>query len=114
MMALRSIMARIMLGPCRVTINRHRVALGPNPHSSRGLGLSPVKHRGPLMKLFEIEIGRKYKCDRLGNQYFGIVKEKRDGRIGVVLGSRVGIDDLTDRPGLRELLWLGPEDIHPL
>jgi hypothetical protein len=66
------------------------------------------------MKLFEIEIGRTYKCDRFGNQYFGIVKEKRDGRIGVVLGNKVGTDDLAERPSIRELLWLGPEDIHPL
>jgi hypothetical protein len=50
------------------------------------------------MKLFEIEIGRNYKCDRFGNQYFGIVKEKRDGQIGVVLGNRVGADDLAERP----------------
>jgi hypothetical protein len=66
------------------------------------------------MKLFEIEIGRRYKCDRFGNQHFGTVKEKRDGQIGVVLGGRVGTDDLADRPGIRELLWFVPEDIHPL
>jgi hypothetical protein len=66
------------------------------------------------MKLFEIEIGRRYKCDRCGNLYFATVKEKRDGQIGVVLGNRVGTDDPPDRLGLRELLWLGPEDIHPL
>lgn len=40
------------------------------------------------MNLFEIEIGRKYKCDRQNGQYFATVKEKRDGRIGVVSGYR--------------------------
>jgi hypothetical protein len=34
------------------------------------------------MKLFEIEIGRNYKCDRKGGQYVATVKEKQDGRIG--------------------------------
>jgi hypothetical protein len=58
------------------------------------------------MKLFEIEIGRSYKCDRFGKQHHCIVKEKRDGRIGVVLG--------TEQPGIRELLWVEPQDIHPL
>jgi hypothetical protein len=53
------------------------------------------------MNLFEIEIGRRYKCDLYGGQYFGTVKEKRDGRIGVALGNRVGTDDdPRDRPGI--------------
>jgi hypothetical protein len=42
------------------------------------------------MNLFEIEIGRSYKCDRKDGQYFGTVKEKRDGCIGVELGNKVG------------------------
>jgi hypothetical protein len=49
------------------------------------------------MNLFEIEIGRKYKCDCQDGQYFATVKEKRDGVIGVVLGDKVGkIDDPGD------------------
>jgi hypothetical protein len=40
------------------------------------------------MKLFEIEIGRSYKCDRVDGQYFAAVKEKRDGSIGVALDQR--------------------------
>jgi hypothetical protein len=42
------------------------------------------------MNLFEIEIGRSYKCDRYDGQYFGTVKEKRDGQIGLVVGDNVG------------------------
>jgi hypothetical protein len=53
-------------------------------------------------------------ADRFGKQHLCIVKEKRDGRIGVVLGGRIGTDDLAEPPGMRELLWLEPEDIHPL
>ena len=67
------------------------------------------------MKLFEIEIGRNYKCDRKGGQYVATVKEKQDGRIGVALRNEVGIDsdpgELTDSRGL---IWLKPENIHPL
>jgi hypothetical protein len=67
------------------------------------------------MNLFEIEIGRKYKCDLYGGQYFGTVKEERDGRIGVALENRVGTDDdPRDRPGMQELVWFEPEHIHPL
>jgi hypothetical protein len=44
------------------------------------------------LNLFEIEIGRSYKCDRHDGQYFGTVKEKRDGQIGVALGSKVGTE----------------------
>jgi hypothetical protein len=73
-----------------------------------------IRPRPPCALCLEIEIGRKYKCDHFGKQYFGIVKEKRDGQIGVVLGSKVETDDMTVRPGLRELLWLEPKDFHPL
>jgi hypothetical protein len=57
---------------------------GPNLYSSRGLGLSLLlsNTQGTAMKLFEIEIGRRYKCDRCGNLYFATVKEKRDGQNG--------------------------------
>jgi hypothetical protein len=37
------------------------------------------------MKLFEIEIGRSYKCDRKDGQHVATVREKQDGRIGVTL-----------------------------
>jgi hypothetical protein len=42
------------------------------------------------MKLFEIEIGRSYKCDQTDGQYVATVKEKQDGRIGVALRNEVG------------------------
>ena len=67
------------------------------------------------MKLFEIEIGRNYKCDRKGGQYVATIKEKQDGRIGVAQHSEVesGSDPghVTDSRGL---IWLKPENIHPL
>ena len=67
------------------------------------------------MKLFEIEIGRNYQCDRKGGQYVATVKEKQDGRIGVAQHSEVesgsGPGQVTDSPGL---IWLKPENIHPL
>lgn len=67
------------------------------------------------MKLFEIEIGRSYRCDRPDGQYFGTVKEKRDGRIGVALGNKVGTDsDPGDPVTTRELTWLAPNHVHPL
>jgi hypothetical protein len=64
------------------------------------------------MKLFEIEIGRKYKCDLHDGPHFGTVKEKKDGRIGVALGNKVGTD--SDADILRGLIWLRPKDIHPV
>jgi hypothetical protein len=65
------------------------------------------------MNLFEIEIGRSYKCDRYDGQYFGTVKEKRDGQIGLVMGDKVGTpDDPGDR--LSTHVWLEPKHIHPL
>jgi hypothetical protein len=70
------------------------------------------------MNLFEIEIGRKYKCDRRDGQYFVTVKEKRDGSIGVMLGDKAGTDDdpggPIDRFGTPELVWVEPECIHPM
>jgi hypothetical protein len=70
------------------------------------------------MNLFEIEIGRKYKCDRRDGQYFATVKEKRDGSIGVVLGDKVGMGgdpgDPIDRLGTLELVWVEPKCIHPM
>ena len=69
------------------------------------------------MKLFEIEIGRSYKCDRKDGQYFVTVKEKQDGRIGVVLGEKVGatIDGGHSVDRLEQgLIWLMPKDIHPV
>jgi hypothetical protein len=67
------------------------------------------------MKLFEIEIGRSYKCDRKDGQYVATVKEKQDGRIGVAPGNKVGIDSDPNHPvDSRGLIWLKPENIHPL
>ena len=67
------------------------------------------------MNLFEIEIGRSYKCDRKDGQYVATVKEKQDGRIGVAPHSEVesgsGSGQVTDSRGL---IWLKPENIHPL
>jgi hypothetical protein len=67
------------------------------------------------MKLFEIEIGRSYKCELREGEYFGTVKEKRDGQIGVVLGEKIGSDaDPAARWGTQALVWLAPEHVHPL
>jgi hypothetical protein len=67
------------------------------------------------MNLFEIETGRSYKCDRPDGQYFGTVKEKQDGQIGVVLGNKVGTDTHPNEPvDSRGLTWLKPDNIHPL
>jgi hypothetical protein len=66
------------------------------------------------MNLFEIEIGRRYKCDLHGVQYFGTVKEKRDGSIGVALGNKVGTAAPVDPLGRPEIVWLAPEHVHPL
>jgi hypothetical protein len=65
------------------------------------------------MNLFEIEIRRRYKCDRFDGQYFGTVKKKRDGQIGVALGTKVGPDSDPDVL-TRGLIWLKPDDIHPV
>ena len=67
----------------------------------------------PLMKLFEIEIGRSYKCELHDGEYFGTVKEKRDGQIGVVLGEKIGSDPAA-RWGTQALVWLAPEHVHPI
>jgi hypothetical protein len=67
------------------------------------------------MKLFEIEIGRSYKCDRKDGQHVAIVKEKQDGRIGVALRDEVGtVSDPSELVDSRGLIWLEPENIHPL
>jgi hypothetical protein len=67
------------------------------------------------MKLFEIEIGRSYKCDRKDGQYVAVVKEKQDGRIGVVLRNEVEIgSDPSEPVDSRGLIWLMPKDIHPV
>jgi hypothetical protein len=66
------------------------------------------------VKLFEIEIGRSYRCDLYEGQYFGTVKERRDGHIGVMLGSKVGTADEVDALALQELVWQAPEHVHPL
>jgi hypothetical protein len=65
------------------------------------------------MNLFEIEIRRKYKCDLRHGQCFGTVKAKQDGRIGVVLGEKVGAAGDPGDP-IDGLIWLRPKDIHPV
>jgi hypothetical protein len=69
-----------------------------------------------VMDYSDIEIGQKYKCDYQGDQYFGSVREKKDGRIGVMLADRVGEDgdpgDPIDRLGTRGVVWVSPECIH--
>jgi hypothetical protein len=80
--------------------------------SRRVPGMEPKR-----MNLFEIEIGRKYKCDRQDGQYFATVKEKRDGAIGVMLGDKVGkIDDPgdLDQPDTLGLVWVEPKCVHPM
>ena len=65
------------------------------------------------MNLFEIEIGRRYKYHHRDGQYFVTVKEKQDGRIGVVLGEKVGAAGFSVE-GPQDLIWLIPKDIHPV
>jgi hypothetical protein len=67
------------------------------------------------MKLFEIEIGRSYKCHWKDGQYLATVKEKQEGRIGVALGNKVvSGSDPAEPVDSRGLIWLEPKDIHPL
>ena len=66
------------------------------------------------MNLFEIEIGRSYRCDGKDGQYVATVKEKQDGRIGVTPRNEVGTGDPSEPVDSRGLVWLSPEDIHPL
>jgi hypothetical protein len=65
------------------------------------------------MKLFEIEIGRRYKYHHRNGQYFVTVKEKQDGRIGVVLEEKAGAAVVSVESPQR-LIWLMPKDIHPV
>jgi hypothetical protein len=65
------------------------------------------------MNLFEIEIGRRYKYHHRNGQYFVTVKAKQDGRIGVVLEEEVGAAGDPGDP-IDGLIWLRPEDIHPV
>jgi hypothetical protein len=67
------------------------------------------------VNLFHIVIGRSYKCELYEGEYFGTVKEKRDGQIGVVLGEKIGSDGHPAAPlDPRYLVWLAPEHVHPL
>jgi hypothetical protein len=65
------------------------------------------------MNLFEIEIGRSYKCDRPDGQYFRTVKEKQDGQIGVVLGKVGTENDPGDPVPHRSLLGSRPSMFIP-
>ena len=65
------------------------------------------------MNLFEIEIGRRYKYHHRNGQYFVTVKEKWDGRIGVVLEEKAGAAGDPGDP-IEGLIWLRPKDIHPV
>jgi len=65
------------------------------------------------MNLFEIEIGRRYKYHHRNGEYFVTVKEKQDGRIGVVLEEVGAAGDSLDRSE-QGLIWLRPKDIHPV
>jgi hypothetical protein len=65
------------------------------------------------MNLFEIEIGRRYKYHHRDGQYFVTVKEKKDGRIGVVLEEKVGAAGVSvDQQGPQGLIWVMPKDIN--
>ena len=70
------------------------------------------------MEFSEIVIDQKYKCDYQDSQHFGFVKEKKDGRIGVQLTDKVGKDgdpgDPIDRLGTAGMVWVAPENIHPM
>lgn len=70
------------------------------------------------MEFSEIVIDQKYKCDYQDGQYFGVVKEKKDGCIAVKLTDKVGGDgdpgDPIDRLGTVDLVWVAPGNIHPM
>jgi hypothetical protein len=70
-----------------------------------------IPRGGSAVKLFEIESGRRYKYLHRDVKYFVTVKQKQDGRIGVLLDEGAG-DDPVDLP--QALVWLMPKDIHPL
>lgn len=69
------------------------------------------------MDIAEIEVGALYKCDHDGAQYFGRVKEIKDGKVSVVLGDKINENgdrgDPIDRVGDTPVL-LKPENIHPM
>jgi hypothetical protein len=69
------------------------------------------------MNISEIEMGGLYKCDYDGVQYFGRVKEIKDGKVQVVLGDKIDDNgdrgDPIDRVGDTHV-WLKPENIHPM
>ena len=91
-----------------------RLFLQPNRSTSHIADtISAGALRSLAMNLFEIEIRRKYKCDLRHGQCFGTVKAKQDGRIGVVLGEKVGAAGDPGDP-IDGLIWLRPKDIHPL
>jgi hypothetical protein len=66
------------------------------------------------MNLFEIEIGRSYKCDRPDGQYVGTVKEKHDGQMEWLSVTRSGQVAVLAIRWPRELTWLAPNHIHPV
>jgi hypothetical protein len=66
------------------------------------------------MNLFEIEIGRRYKYHHRNGQYFVTVKEKWDGRIGVVLEEKVGSGADAAENEKQGFIWRMPKDIHPV
>ncbi len=84
----------------------------PSPYSAPGLVALFSRFKWLLMNLFEIEIGRSYKCDRKDGQYIATVKHKQDGQIGVALHNE-SASDFAQGDDSRELIWLKPEDIHP-
>ena len=69
------------------------------------------------MDISEIEVGVMYKCDHDGAQYFGRVKEVKDGKASVLLGDKINEDgdrgDPIDRRGDMPV-WLMPENIYPM
>jgi hypothetical protein len=70
------------------------------------------------MNLEEVQIGKKYRCDWEGHQYFATVLRKQSGRVLVSLGDRINAQGDPDDPVLA-LGWIGyqwadPGKLHEL
>ena len=63
-------------------------ARGPAFYLRRGALWSDTANEGQPMDIAEIEVGALYKCDHDGAQYFGRVKEIKDGRC-LVFGKKI-------------------------
>ena len=70
------------------------------------------------MELDNVEIGRKYRCDYKGAQYFATVVSKGGKDVCVILSDIVNKDggpgDPTERLGTMGEIRVPPEHLHPI